>query len=207
MSVHRGRHATENPRSPPTHSSTLACSSPASAPGRRAPRDRSRRRRPAVVVGDGQDGRARPAPSRRLQARGPQQAGVGVPGRHHVSADQRRGRRVQPGVAARGATDQPRRPRSARWRALDRDRAGGHELRVQPVRADHRRERPGVSVRRAGTHRHTGQGRAAHEDARRNARDALDRVGTTALPGRTAIATRWYRELLGAIDGVITMDA
>jgi DNA/RNA-binding domain of Phe-tRNA-synthetase-like protein len=28
--------------------------------------------------------------------------------------------------------------------------------------------------------------------------------GTVALPGRTAIATRWYRELLEAIDGVTT---
>ena len=31
--------------------------------------------------------------------------------------------------------------------------------------------------------------------------------GTTALPGRTASATRWYRELLGAIEGVVTTDA
>ena len=31
--------------------------------------------------------------------------------------------------------------------------------------------------------------------------------GTTALPGRTAIATRWYRELLGAIAGVVSTDA
>ena len=28
--------------------------------------------------------------------------------------------------------------------------------------------------------------------------------GTVALPGRTAIATRWYRELLDAIDGATT---
>jgi DNA/RNA-binding domain of Phe-tRNA-synthetase-like protein len=30
--------------------------------------------------------------------------------------------------------------------------------------------------------------------------------GTTALPGRTASATRWYRELLGAMDGVVTTE-
>jgi len=29
--------------------------------------------------------------------------------------------------------------------------------------------------------------------------------GTVALPGRTAIATRWYRELVGAIDGAVTV--
>ena len=31
--------------------------------------------------------------------------------------------------------------------------------------------------------------------------------GTTALPGRTAIATRWYREVLGAIEGVVITSA
>jgi DNA/RNA-binding domain of Phe-tRNA-synthetase-like protein len=31
--------------------------------------------------------------------------------------------------------------------------------------------------------------------------------GTTALPGRTASATRWYRELLDAIAGVVTTEA
>jgi DNA/RNA-binding domain of Phe-tRNA-synthetase-like protein len=31
--------------------------------------------------------------------------------------------------------------------------------------------------------------------------------GTVALPGRTALATRWYRDLVDAIDGVVTTDA
>ncbi len=31
--------------------------------------------------------------------------------------------------------------------------------------------------------------------------------GTTALAGRTATAMRWYRELLGAIEGVVITDA
>ena len=88
------------------------------------------------------------ASRRRLQAGGSQQAGVGVPRSGRAAegrfpAHQRGGRRVQRGVAAQRSADQPASmlDRLSGHELRDRHRAGGHELRVQPVGAGDRRER------------------------------------------------------------------
>ena len=57
-----------------------------------------------------------------------------------------------------------------------------------------------------GPDRHAGQGRAAHEDARRHAHDALDRVGHARAAGRTQKTTAWYRELVAMIPGATIED-
>ena len=79
------------------------------------------------------------------------------------------------------------------------DRAGRVELRLQSVGPGHRCRGAGLPARRGRTVRQRGQGRAAQQDRRRDARDALDPGGTTALPGRAEAAFRWYGELLASM--------
>ena len=149
---------------------------------------------------------------RRLQAGGPQQAGLRVPvdraRRGSLPSHQRARRRVQRRLAALRAADLARRRRPARSvrRARDPRRAPGTSYVFNP--AGQVIDAGGLS---ACTTRRARRARRSRTRSAPRPHDATrDRSsivwGTRALPGRAAAAARWYRELVAAIDGATMED-
>ena len=169
--VTRFAHRSPSSRRPPR---SLALAEPRRARAARVVGHRARRGPPAAAP--------RRASSRQVGASPPSEYLHAAALEGRFPRDQRRGRRVQRGLAVLGPADQPRRRRSARRPGAARDRVApaGTSYVFNPSGQVIDAQRPARAVRRRGADRHAGQGRAAHEDARRHARARCRSCGARA---------------------------